>query len=233
MIKVIVNKLKKYGLYDTKAIKWLKLRAIKFTGRHLKKHGLACLKLFNEIMGIESVEYWTDYGTLLGIYREGKFIEHDFDIDFGIKQKEYNRDIEKRLIENGFKKTREYYAFGQLVEQTWKWNGVLVDIFLYKEEGEKLFAYEFYQDGETTIQKIDQHTYKCTNLDARAMYVPNIKVMKYDFMGFKINVPEEIETYLIANYGPNFMVPDKDWDSSKANNIVEIRDIEMEEYIYK
>ena len=75
MVKFIVNKLRKYGLYETKFVKWLKLCALRFVGRKMKKYGLPCLEKFNSIMDEANVKYWVDFGTLLGIYRDGKFIE--------------------------------------------------------------------------------------------------------------------------------------------------------------
>ena len=119
MVKFIVNKLRKYGLYETKFVKWLKLCALRFVGRKMKKYGLPCLEKFNSIMDEANVKYWVDFGTLLGIYRDGKFIEHDFDIDLGMYAKDYNKDIEALLVKNGFKKIREFYAYGKLSEQTW------------------------------------------------------------------------------------------------------------------
>ena len=44
MVKFIVNKLRKYGLYETKFVKWLKLCALRFIGRKMKKYGLPCLE---------------------------------------------------------------------------------------------------------------------------------------------------------------------------------------------
>lgn len=41
------------------------------------------LKDAKKILDEEGVEYWLDYGTLLGAMREGKIIEWDCDIDFG------------------------------------------------------------------------------------------------------------------------------------------------------
>ena len=149
MVKFIVNKLRKYGLYETKFVKWLKLCALRFIGRKMKKYGLPCLEKFNSIMDEANIKYWVDFGTLLGIYRDGKFIDHDFDIDLGMYAKDYNKDIEALLVKNGFKKIREFYAFGKLSEQTWNWNGVLVDLFLYNEEenGGRIFIYNFYIDA--------------------------------------------------------------------------------------
>ena len=236
MVKFIVNKLRKYGLYETKFVKWLKLCALRFIGRKMKKYGLPCLEKFNSIMDEANIKYWVDFGTLLGIYRDGKFIDHDFDIDLGMYAKDYNKDIEALLVKNGFKKIRAFYAFGKLSEQTWNWNGVLVDLFLYNEEenGGRIFIYNFYTDGEANNIKIDEKTSKCNNLKAQACYCPKVDVIvKHDFNGINVSMPENTVEYLKMNYGENFMTPDKYWDTSKSTNIEEVEDIVMEEYLYK
>ena len=47
--------------------------------------------LFNEVMDViekHHVKTWVDQGSLLGTYRDGKFIDYDSDIDFGIFMKD-------------------------------------------------------------------------------------------------------------------------------------------------
>ena len=47
--------------------------------------------VFNEVMDVlekHRVRTWIDQGTLLGAYRDGKFIGYDSDIDFGILMKD-------------------------------------------------------------------------------------------------------------------------------------------------
>ena len=157
-------------------------------------------------------------------------------LDLGMYAKDYNKDIEALLVKNGFKKIREFYAFGKLSEQTWNWNGVLVDLFLYNEEenGGRIFIYNFYTDGEANNIKIDEKTSKCNNLKAQACYCPKVDVIvKHDFNGINVSMPENTVEYLKMNYGENFMTPDKYWDTSKSTNIEEVEDIVMEEYLYK
>ena len=42
------------------------------------------LRKVKEILDESGVDYWLDYGTLLGAYREGKIIEGDYDSDLGV-----------------------------------------------------------------------------------------------------------------------------------------------------
>lgn len=233
MVNFVVNKLRKYGIYDSEFINFLKRNALKILGRNMKKFGIPCLKKIDEVMSENGYNYWVDFGTLLGIYRDGNLIKHDFDIDIGLKKVEFNSGLEKVLIKNGFKKIKEYSAFGEIVEQTWVWNGVHIDLFLYEEDNNSIFAYDFYTNDEAIYVKVNKNIRKCTNLQARVCYVPKVNVKKINFKDFMVNVPENTHEYLEANYGPNFMTPDDKWDSSLAPNIKNVDNIEMETLIFK
>lgn len=233
MISIIVNKLRKYNLYDKKIFRIIKVNILKYKGRYMKKYGVNCLELIDQCMTKVNIDYWVDFGTLLGIYRDNNFIKHDFDIDIGIKQAEYKKDLEKLFIKSGMKKIRDYYAYDELVEQTWIWNGVYIDLFMYVRDNEKLFSYEFYTKGEANITKINNKLSVCDNLDARVFYIPDIKVKRIKFKDIEVNAPENINEYLILNYGENYRVPDKLWDSSKAENVKEIKEVSMKEYLYR
>ena len=49
-----------------------------------------------KILDNENQEFFLSDGTLLGCYREKKFIEHDGDIDIGIFSEKYNANIEEK-----------------------------------------------------------------------------------------------------------------------------------------
>lgn len=233
MINIIVNKLRKYNLYDKKLFKLIKVTILKFKGRYMKRYGVSCLELIDKCMLKANIDYWVDFGTLLGIYRDNNFIKHDFDIDIGIKKSSYKKELEDIFTNSGMKKIREYYAYDELVEQTWIWNGVYIDLFMYVKENDKLFSYEFYTKGEAKITKVNKKVSICDNLQARIFYIPDINVKRIKFKNIEISAPENIDEYLILNYGENYKVPDKLWDSSKADNVKELEKISMKEYLYK
>lgn len=225
MVQFIVNKLRKMGLYDSKPILFVKRQALKFLGRKMKKFGVPALNKLCNIFEEENIEYWADFGTLLGIYREGKFLAHDFDIDMGVMKTSYSKLLEEKLQQNSFKKLKEYYINEELVEQTWTWNGVLIDIFYYGIKDDKVYAYEFYTKGEVVKVKRDDNTFECTNLDALKMYLPYLKTKIITFNGFSIRVPEDEDKYLRAVYGDGYMVPDKNWTSDSMDNIEKLDNI--------
>ena len=47
------------------------------------------LSVFSDILNSAKIEYWIDQGTLLGAYRNGKFIARDSDADIAIRNVEH------------------------------------------------------------------------------------------------------------------------------------------------
>ena len=54
---------------------------------------LKMLPYLAELLEASNIEYWLDWGTLLGAVRDGKMVPWDFDIDLGI----YDEDVAKVL----------------------------------------------------------------------------------------------------------------------------------------
>ena len=57
-----------------------------------------------ELLEEENVEYWLDFGTLLGLARDGGIIEWDEDVDISVWQTSYDKleKIKPKLIEFGY-----------------------------------------------------------------------------------------------------------------------------------
>lgn len=99
---------------------------------------IAMVNFLNEI----GEEYWLDFGTLLGYYRENGIIGHDVDIDFSMHEKSYNRLLsESHRIPLGFKiydtSTNHH---GPKLYLSHK--GFDVDIYFYQDVGETIRSYE-------------------------------------------------------------------------------------------
>ena len=52
-----------------------------------EKKAIEALRQVKEVLDNYDVEYWLDYGTLLGAVRDGKIIPWDNDIDLGMWKK--------------------------------------------------------------------------------------------------------------------------------------------------
>jgi lipopolysaccharide cholinephosphotransferase len=63
------------------------------TLKDLQKELLGLLKIVDRVCRENSIEYWLDYGTLLGAVRHKGFIPWDDDIDVSVPASDYNRLI--------------------------------------------------------------------------------------------------------------------------------------------
>ena len=68
---------------------------IKATGvmREIQLLLLELLRLFDNICAKHDIDYWLDYGTLLGATRHGGFVPWDDDLDIGMLREDYDKFI--------------------------------------------------------------------------------------------------------------------------------------------
>ena len=155
--------------------------------------------------------FFFDMGTLLGMVRDGKLLKRDMDIDTGIYiESEGGIKEFRRLLNNeGFKHKFIFTAEGLGdVLDTFYFEGVRIDICYYKRENNRDCCYLFY--GEDGVEKV-----------VRLFNSKIEKMTKIDFLGFKVNVPENKEKYLEERYG-NWRVPDKNykfWEGPSTEKI--------------
>jgi lipopolysaccharide cholinephosphotransferase len=116
---------------------------------------LRMLKIFDYLCRKNNIDYWVNFGTLLGAVRHKGFIPWDADLDVGMTRKSYNKFVETgvpQLPNDVFfqnSKTDPYYPGKNIIEAKlrdkysnyieWqeqnpnsKWhNGIQLDIFVY------------------------------------------------------------------------------------------------------
>lgn len=151
-----------------------------------------CFKIMCEIDDIckkNGVKYYFSEGTALGLYRNGDLIDWDDDIDIGMKEKEYNKFVEKcvpELVNRGYYLIYNYTpAINEHILSFLK-DGQLIDI-----ENVKI--------GKWCISKMGK---LCDEL------LPHIqKLTKKEWRGRKFPVPEE--SYYVYLYGKDWRIPKK------------------------
>ena len=97
----------------------------------LVKDGEKYMGLVEDTLKDSGAIYYAYAGTLLGLIRDGKFINWDFDIDYAIviTQDFTWNDLENLMKKSGFKKTREFVFDGSVKEQSYAVGKLNIDFF--------------------------------------------------------------------------------------------------------
>lgn len=168
---------------------------------------LAKLNLFDAKLVLDKlgVPFFLSNGTLLGCYRDGKMIEHDTDIDIGIKVKDYVSDILYRFLENGFELSSIHGNISNGLEYSFRKRGMGLDIFFYQDSGDNSWMAVWQERSNKRFRYI----------------FPLIKDYKViNFLGQDFKIPSNVEEYLESQYG-NWRVPVKHWDCFVSPDNVE------------
>jgi len=147
-----------------------------------KKDLMLFFNLFdtNTILCENKLEFWIENGTLLGYYRDGKFIDNDTDIDIGLFK--ITDDIVDKFKEKGFEVYNIYGDKKTGLEYTFKRNGYKLDLFLFKKKSNGYYQY---------VWGNHKYSYK----------FPKFKLERANFYGMEFNIPDNIEEHLTAQYG--------------------------------
>ena len=82
------------------------------------------LKFVENVCKKYELEWWIDYGTLLGAVRHGDFVPWDDDLDSGMMREDYNKFIDiipKEIEENNLEKVIAAYKLDRTDIQTKRW----------------------------------------------------------------------------------------------------------------
>ena len=217
-LKEIIKKSILYRLYRTYKKKRSK-KYIDLKSSYFKKEGVETLKFFVDALHAEGVQFWLEFGTLLGYYREHDFIPYDLDLDFGAYLKDADR-VKKALTQSGFELIRYYFIdSGGGREECYVYKDFMttLDVFYFETEDNRMYCHTF--SPRIQINKKKNLNKECP-FSVRRLYFPNDTFIKDIFKGIEIYVPNDTYTHLEAVYGPNFMIPDPDFEPLKRPNIV-------------
>lgn len=175
------------------------------------------LEKFIDVCKEERMEYWLDFGTLLGCIREGGFLAHDLDLDVGVfyKEKQHDKFLSK-LEEKGFRLTKTFIYFDAIVEQSFFYNHVNFDIlYYYKNAQNKLISYNFeYKKNRESATDIVGYEYSNQYAGLKEAKMGKIPVF------IPANANEILRTY----YGDSYLVPDKNFDFKSMSTYRRIED---------
>ena len=127
------------------------------------------LSVLSDVLNSAKIEYWIDQGTLLGAYRNGKFIARDSDADLGIADEEHFEALSELLEANlpsayGWERKgshcrgyRVWLKSGGTFKGTFEgreiqWPLVVCDVMFYRySEEDETFVQEYEGFGVDTI----------------------------------------------------------------------------------
>lgn len=174
------------------------------------------LQHFSEVLNKEGILFWLDFGTLLGYYREHDFIKHDMDLDTGAFLEDAEK-IRKVLLANGFSLVREFSVMDDGgKEDCYKYKHTYIDIFYYRKDNDKMYCNSF----GPKIRFNALHLRHKIPVVVEKVTVPYSGFKKDTFKGIPVNVPNDVEACLIANYGKSFMIPDPSFDYKEGSNCI-------------
>lgn len=173
-----------------------------------RKFHICADSVFSDIYNIlsQEVEFWPEFGTLLGIFRDGEFMRHDFDFDFGAFIDDADTII-SALRNNGFDITHEFVGIEnpQIRECTFNYKNISIDFFFFVKHE----TYDCY-----TFHPLEIHSdYKKNIYKIKPFRFPVFTLKNTTFKGISILIPEDTESHLIYSYGENFMIPDPHFKS--------------------
>lgn len=160
-----------------------------------KEKALKNLIDLDKIFRSESVDYWLQDGTLLGLYRDGDFIDHDQDTDIGINYKTFKPVVLDKIISNGFSVERAFGYIENSFELALKRDGVKTDLFFHYNNGDKQYHSAFIY----FTKRID-YEYK------------KFKTKEVSFLDHNFMVPEDELEYIKTKYGESWQDPEPNWD---------------------
>lgn len=141
-----------------------------------------------EIFEIEKVDYWVDFGSLLGSVREQDVIFGDNDADVCITDELTNLNKVREIVRARGGKELDWGAFRI-------YDGLIfIDIFIAKTEGNK---YIIPDTTEPTPINLIQPVVK-----------REITINKKSFIA---SLPSNIDDLLKFRYGNDYMKPDRKW----------------------
>ncbi|MBK5254687.1 MAG: LicD family protein [Vicinamibacteria bacterium] len=142
-----------------------------------------------DVLNRHDIEYWADFGTLLGLIRQGDIILGDKDVDLCVLDAERPRVMAAYadFAARGYWLTGEGGAAGKLMRVFDLRSPFYADI------------YPYLANGETVASVLDPRDDAPTRLVSAKENVA--------FRGALISTPREAEPLLEYRYGPSFRIP--------------------------
>ena len=172
-----------------------------------REDNIDLLKYVTRGMYSRGIEYWLDFGGLLGVVREGDMIQGDDDMDICATMSEFEKAMEYFDEINDdpqglyqVEQSTKYRVCGDyggealmlyhIRSRTPDSNVALLDLFFFEEDGEGGLRSMWTHEDDTFVETI---------FPVQSLYVKR--------WGFSLNVPGKPRARLVEKYGEDFMTP--------------------------
>lgn len=142
--------------------------------------------------------FWLSSGTLLGWYRQCDIIPYSVDVDVGAFITDHTSDLLRKLKDSRLALEHKFGKVEDSLQYAFDMGDVKLDIFFFYED--KVLKRMW--NGGTDYESGEKFKYIFEKFD----------LCWTEFFGMRVRVPCDPETYLKANYGPNWFTPAKSWD---------------------
>lgn len=177
------------GLLAALAIVGLLLLMTPFLDRHRQGALRRILKDTAEVLQKRNVSYWADFGTLLGLVRDGDIIPGDKDVDLCVLDDERERVM--GAVDDFA--ARGYFLTGK--------GGAAQKLMRVFDAKSPFYAdiYPYVAEGDTLKSVLDPRD------DVPAHLVKETDVLL--FRGTEVRIPREVEALLAYRYGDSYRTP--------------------------
>ena len=165
--------------------------------------GESVIKNVHNVLMLSGNKFFVDAGTLMGIYRDGRLLKRDMDVDMGIVINDQDDVLRIRqlLIDSGFELKLVFSTPNNgYIQDAFDFDGIRVDMCYFKESSNNTYCYIIY-DGDKIIKMSFSR-------------IEKTRLLKFGDQ--LVSIPDNSEKYLEERYGETWRVPDpffKYWEA--------------------
>ena len=187
-----------------------------FRNRRFLKNGEFVLLEAKKALDSVNILFWLDFGTLLGVYRDGAFLPNDLDIDIGLFLDNYSIELENAMKKQGFELIKEFSINNKKygLEQTYMLKGVTIDLFYYTIKDDIMYSHLFHNFPNLTYTESIKVKGGFLPIE---QYLPLSSFDEISFLNQKFTVPTPTDQYLSYHYGVDYKTP-KSWSYYDLEN---------------
>lgn len=175
----------------------------------IAKYSNVIISKVTDALNTVDLNWFFDFGTLLGIIRDGQVLPHDLDIDIGVIGTFIDFSAIDNAFEcNGIKPHSTNLVDSTVVSKGYTYKKIKIDIHFYQSTEESSYCYIFVRKYKDKL---------LAEKAAMKMLYPLIKsTIKYNVYNISVNIPENYIELLVSKYGANWNIPDSSWNSSQS-----------------